>query len=88
MLNDDLSKLKSKIDAIEKKTLKKNMIKNNGLSIGLKLSLEIISPIVAGVLIGLGIDKFFSTKPIFFICFLLLGIVAGFFNIYKTVNKL
>ena len=88
MLNDDLSKLKSKIDDIEKKTLKKNMIKNNGLSIGIKLSLEIISPIVAGVLIGLGIDKFFLTKPIFFICFLLLGIVAGFFNIYKTANKL
>ena len=88
MLNDDLSNLKSRIDDIEKKTVKKNVIKYNALSIGLKLSLEIISPIIAGVLIGLGFDEFFSTKPIFFICFLLLGVVAGFFNIYKTVNKL
>ena len=88
MLNDDLSDLKAQIDDLEKKTLKKNVSKYNGLSIGLKLSLEIISPIIAGVLIGLGFDKFFSTKPIFFICFLLLGIVAGFFNIYKTINKL
>ena len=88
MLNDDLNSLKSRIDGVEKKTVKKKVIKYNGLSIGLKLSLEIISPIIAGVLIGLGFDKFFSTKPIFFICFLLLGVVAGFFNIYKTVNKL
>ena len=88
MKNDDLGSLKSRIDDVEKKTVKKNINKYNGLSIGLKLSLEIISPIIAGVLIGLGFDKFFSTKPIFFICFLLLGVVAGFFNIYKTVNKL
>lgn len=88
MLNDDLKNLKSQIDDLEKKTVKKNVFKYDGLSIGLKLSLEIISPIIAGVLIGLGFDKFFSTKPIFFICFLLLGIIAGFFNIYKSVKKL
>tara|TARA_B100000886_G_scaffold331815_1_gene283768 strand:+ start:715 stop:981 length:267 start_codon:yes stop_codon:yes gene_type:complete len=88
MLGDDLGNLKSKIESIEKKKLKNKQIEHNSLSIGLKMSLEIISPIIAGVLIGLGFDKIFSTKPIFFLFFLLLGIIAGFFNIYKTVNKL
>ena len=64
-----------------------NHLKTN-YSIGLKISMDLVSSIIAGVLIGLGLDKIFLTKPIFFIIFLLLGIVAGFFGMYKTVKNI
>ena len=57
-------------------------------SLGLKISMDLVSSIIAGVLIGLGLDKIFSSKPIFFIIFLLLGIIAGFYNIFKSMQKL
>ena len=71
------------------KTLKKNRddFKTN-YSIGLKISMDLVSSIIAGILIGLGLDKFFLTKPIFFIIFLLLGIITGFYNIFKSMQKL
>ena len=50
--------------------------------------MDLVSSIIAGVLIGLGLDKIFLTKPIFFIIFLLLGFIAGFFNLYKSVKNL
>jgi len=71
------------------KALKKNRddFKTN-YSIGLKISMDLVSSIIAGILIGLGLDKFFLTKPIFFIIFLLLGIITGFYNIFKSMQKL
>ncbi|MAI76949.1 MAG: hypothetical protein CBC25_06820 [Pelagibacteraceae bacterium TMED65] len=50
--------------------------------------MDLVSSIIAGILIGLGLDKFFLTKPIFFIIFLLLGIITGFYNIFKSMQKL
>ena len=57
-------------------------------SIGLKISMDLISSIIVGVLIGLGLDKIFLTKPIFFIIFLVLGIITGFYSLFKTMKKL
>ena len=59
-----------------------------GLGIGIKISLDLISPIIVGILIGLGFDKFFSTKPIFFLIFLLLGIITGFIGMIKYMKSL
>ena len=60
----------------------------SNIGVGLKISLDLISPIIVGCIIGLGIDNFFSSKPIFFLIFLLLGVVAGFLNIYRYMKKL
>ncbi|MAZ07383.1 MAG: hypothetical protein CMM99_02815 [Rickettsiales bacterium] len=88
MSKEKLKEFKEKINKIEaKKTSSKNPKFNNNLSIGFKISLDLVSPIIAGILIGIGVDKFFSTKPIFFVIFLLLGIVAGFFNILKSAKN-
>ena len=86
--------MKNKINEIEKKIKEIENNKNfkskkiNGFGMGMKVSLDLISPIVVGVLVGIGFDNFFFTKPIFFIIFLLLGIVAGFMNIIKNIKKL
>ena len=84
MKNDLSDRLEQKL----KKSKTNNYYKNNGYSIGLKISMDLISSIIVGVLIGLGIDKIFSTKPIFFIIFLVLGIMTGFYSLFKTMKKL
>ena len=48
----------------------KKKTKPQGLGIGMKISLDLISPIIVGILIGLGFDKIFSTKPIFLLLWL------------------
>ena len=84
-MKDDFS------ERIDEKLKKNKRIQNNnkqGYSLGLKISMDLVSSIIAGVLIGLGVDKIFSTKPIFFIIFLLLGIITGFYNLFKSIKKL
>ena len=83
MKNDFTNRLEQKL-----KKPKTNYYKNNGYSIGLKISLDLISSIIVGALIGYGLDKIFLTKPVFFIIFLVLGIITGFYSIFKTVKKL
>ena len=82
MKNDFSNRLEQKL----KKT-KTNNNKNNGYSIGLKISLDLISSIIVGALIGYGLDNIFSTKPVFFIIFLVLGIITGFYSLFKTMKK-
>ena len=83
MKNDFSDRLEQKL-----KKPKTNYYKNNGYSIGLKISLDLISSIIVGALIGYGLDKIFLTKPVFFIIFLVLGIITGFYSLFKTVKKL
>ena len=68
---------------------KKNAPKKmSGYGVGMKISLDLFSSIFVGTMIGLGIDKFFSTKPIFLLIFLVLGLFAGFYNLYKSAQNL
>jgi len=62
--------------------------KISGYGIGMKMSLDLFSSVFVGTMIGLGMDNFFSTKPIFFLIFLVLGIIAGFYNLYKSAQNL
>jgi ATP synthase protein I len=40
-----------------------------------------------GLAIGIYLDRYLSTSPIFTIIFMVLGIVAGFRNIYLLVKR-
>ena len=81
---------KSLREKIQKYEDKKESVKHKpeNINFGIKIGLDLISTIVVAVLIGLGIDKIFSTHPIFFIIFLLLGIISGFYSIIKSMSKL
>ena len=80
----------------KQKTSHKGVLRNkentpkkiSGYGVGMKISLDLFSSILVGTMIGLGIDKFFSTKPIFLLIFLVLGIIAGFYNLYKSAQSL
>ena len=86
-MNSNLEKFKERLKNIEENRYKKKT-EPQGLGIGMKISLDLISPIIVGILIGLGFDKIFSTKPIFFLIFLLLGIITGFISVIKSMKSL
>ena len=86
-MNSNLEKFKERLKNIEENRYRKKT-EPKGLGIGMKISLDLISPIIVGILIGLGFDKIFSTKPIFFLIFLLLGIITGFISVIKSMKSL
>ena len=83
-----LTEIKSKLKNFENNQKKKQNKNQPVINLGFKLSLDLISPIIVGTLIGLGIDKFFFTKPVFFLIFLLLGIITGFLSIIRSMKSL
>ncbi len=52
------------------------------------IGLHMVSGIIVGGLIGYGIDYYFGTKPLWFIIFFVLGIGAGFRNVYLDMRLL
>ena len=44
--------------------------------------------ILVGLGLGLALDTWLKTKPWFTLFFMLLGIIAGFYNIVKVVRSL
>ena len=86
-MNSNLEKFKDRLKSIEENRCKKKT-DPKGFGLGMKISLDLISPIIVGILIGLGFDKIFSTKPVFFLIFLLLGIITGFISVIKSMKSL
>jgi ATP synthase protein I len=59
----------------------------DNVGVGARAGVELVGAIIGGALLGYGIDHFFETSPIFFLIFTVLGIITGFYNIYKiTMN--
>lgn len=50
------------------------------------LGLELALPIFGGVLFGYYLDKVMPTKYLYTITFLLIGLVVGYYNIYKLIQ--
>jgi ATP synthase protein I len=57
---------------------------NSGLAKAFRLSAEFVSGPIAGGLIGWGVDKLLHTKPWGLMIFLLLGFLAGIYNVMRT----
>ncbi|MBZ4642808.1 MAG: hypothetical protein JG767_417 [Deferribacteraceae bacterium] len=51
------------------------------------IGFSFISAIGIGTLIGYYLDKYFETKPYLTLIFMVLGIVAGFRNMFYFVKK-
>ncbi len=79
---NDLKKLNSKI---------KNKGKNKDFKdfgVYLKSGVELVSAIIVALVIGVFLDNYFQSKPIFLIIFLILGFAAGIMNVFRSVKKL
>ena len=78
---------------LKNKTSKDNKRKNQSINfkdVGryIRVSVELFSAILVGVIIGILLDKYFDTSPLFLFIFLLLGFFAGLSNVYRTVKRL
>ncbi|HAG51304.1 MAG: hypothetical protein A2X87_04850 [Deltaproteobacteria bacterium GWC2_42_51] len=51
------------------------------------LGISMVLATFVGLYIGVYLDKLFSTTPWLTIIFLIIGIIAGFINIYELIKK-
>jgi ATP synthase protein I len=50
-----------------------------------RVGLELVVAAVAGLLLGIGFDRLFGTKPVGVLVFFVLGIAAGMMNVWRAV---
>lgn len=55
---------------------------------GMNIGIYLVASTIVGGLLGYYLDTLFKTRPVLFLIFLLLGIVEGFRNIFKSVGKM
>ncbi len=53
------------------------------MALGFRIISELVAGVVVGALLGWQIDEWSGTQPLFLIVFLMLGTVAGFWNMIK-----
>ncbi|MEK6646193.1 MAG: AtpZ/AtpI family protein [Candidatus Firestonebacteria bacterium] len=52
------------------------------------LGLMLVSSTFVGLIIGYYLDKWFKTDPYLTIIFFVLGIISGFFTVFRDVKKM
>ncbi len=81
------AELKSAREEYEKDYNPKQSDNDENVGIGARAGTELVGAIIGGGLLGYGLDYYFETTPIFFLICLILGVITGFYNIYKiTMN--
>ena len=83
----------TRLRILKKKTLKESNKKNkpfnsNNVGMFLRTGVDLCSGIIIGLIIGLVLDKYFQTKPLFLIIFVFFGFAAGIMNVYRTTKKI
>ncbi len=86
-LDDKIKKFKAQGSAEENAESKQEREAHN-MNAGMRAGAELVVSIGAGVFIGLLLDNWLETKPLFLIIFLLAGIGAGFMNIYRITQNM
>jgi len=56
------------------------------LGFALKVGIELVAALVVGVGIGLLLDRWLETAPLFLVVFFFMGSAAGFLNVYRAVS--
>ena len=60
-------------------------IDRSSLGLVMRVGVELVSAVVVGAAIGWGLDRWLGMRPLFLILFVLLGGVAGIFNVWRLV---
>jgi ATP synthase protein I len=93
MTSDDqkLKEMQAQIDALKAKTAPKPdtpSAEAENMSVGMRAGTELIGAIAGAALIGYGLDQWLGTKPWLMIVMLILGVGAGFLNVWKTTQNM
>ncbi|MDA9591530.1 AtpZ/AtpI family protein [Pelagibacteraceae bacterium] len=85
-----LKNLEERIDAAKDQIADKNSpnIKPSQLGKVMKLVVEIVAAMAIGIGIGLILDNYFNTRPLFTIIFFLLGSLAGILNVFRVAKSM
>lgn len=85
-LDDKVRKIEQGIDALKNNESKISESAKDKLQ-GEKAFAEIVGGLIFGVVFGLMLDKYFNTKPLFLIIFVILGLAGSIYSIYKAAVK-
>ncbi len=55
---------------------------------GLRLTADFLSPIVVGIFLGFWLDRWSGATPLFLLLLFFLGVLAGFWNLYRMAQKI
>lgn len=58
----------------------------SGAGLAARIGVEMVSAVIVGALIGVFLDKWLGTAPLFLIVLLFLGGAAGILNVYRTAS--
>ena len=72
---------------LKKKNQKKNFFYKD-FGTFFRSGIELLSAIIVSLVMGIMIDNYFNSKPLFLIIFLILGFAAGIMNVFRSVKRL
>ena len=95
-MDDRMDSTRSRVSQIDKDgnlvaqaaKIKSKTGKHNGKIVVryINLGYYLLVPLIGGVFIGVELDKWLGTKPIFTVVFILLGTLAIFYNLVKLLR--
>lgn len=90
-LKNSLDKINNGINYFKNKEKKVNKSEkrqtNQQLKYTTQVTVDLLSGLAVGAFIGYELDKFFQTKPLCFIVFMVFGIAGGTLNLIRNLNK-
>jgi len=88
-MKDKLSKLENDINHLKKEAKKKEISEtstSHNMKYVTQITVDLVSGLAVGGFLGYEIDKYFETKPLCFIVFMLLGMAGGFLNTMRSLK--
>jgi ATP synthase protein I len=58
------------------------------LGLASMMGIHLVSGVIVGMVMGFYLDKFFGTKPWLMLIFLILGIAAGYKNMFREMQRI
>ncbi len=86
--DENLNSLKKKIQEAKEKIQEPVVEAPKPLGKIMKVVVEIVAAMAVGLGIGILIDNYFDTRPLFIIVFFLLGSAAGIMNVFRVAKSL
>lgn len=87
-IKNKINSLDNEINKLKKNNKEKNKEEkpDNNSKYVTQITIDLLSGTFVGAFIGYELDKFFATKPLCFIVFMILGIAGGFWNMLKRLK--
>lgn len=84
----DLDRLGQRIDAARKDNEPESPTQASGLGIAFRLATELVAAVIVGGGLGLLLDAWLETGPLFLLIFFVVGVAAGFINVVRAAREM